>query len=101
MLRSGKSKDTGSEECKVSCKDINASQYNEKEDLSDRIYSLLDTAERFAIKLAAINKVMRKHRKKNKKKNKRYGKINKKSGALILKKKVKRAKQAKPLKRKQ
>lgn len=101
MRKRGESKDTVSEVGKTPCEDTNASQCNEKRDLSDKIYSLLDSAERFAIKLAAINQVVRKHRKKKKKKSKRYGKINKKSGAIMLKKKVKKAKTAKPLKRKQ
>lgn len=71
----------------------------EKKDISDRIYAILDVAEKIAIKLAHINSVIKKKKKKQKKKYKKYGKVNKKTGNFMLKKKPKKAKKAKFYKR--
>lgn len=70
-----------------------------KTDVSEKIYNFLDKAEKIAIKLAKINASIKKSKKKKKKKSKKYGKINKKTGALVLKKKPKKEKKAKFYKR--
>ena len=71
----------------------------QKPDLSERIYSLLDVAEKIAIALVKINAKIRKKRKKQKKVYKKYGKVNKKTGHFMLKKKPKKVKKAKFYKR--
>ena len=70
-----------------------------KPDISDRIYSLLNAAEKIAISLVKLNAKLRKKRKKQKKVYKKYGKLNKKTGHFMLKKKPKKAKKAKFYKR--
>jgi len=55
----------------------------------ERIYNALNTAEKIAIKLEQINQIIKKSKKKKKKKNKKLGKIDKKTGTLILKKEKK------------
>ena len=67
-------------------------------DISEKIYNALEIAEKIAIKLAQINMILKKSRKKKRKKNKKLGKIDKKTGTLILKK-TKKSKSAKSLKR--
>ena len=66
----------------------------EKKDVETKIYNVLNTAERIAVKLAQINQILKKSAKKKKKKNKKLGKVDKKTGTLILKgqKKQKNAK---------
>ena len=66
----------------------------------EKIYNVLDKAERLAIKLAKINRLINKGRKKTKKKEKKLCKVNKKTGALMLKKE-KKQKVAKHMKRQQ
>ncbi len=63
----------------------------------EKIYNVLNTAEKIAVKAAKINQILKKTAKK-KKKNKKLGKIDKKTGALILKKERKQKVQ-KPMKR--
>jgi hypothetical protein len=72
----------------------------EKPDIETRIYNILNTAEKIAVKLAQINHILKKSAKKKKKKNKKLGKIDKKTGTLILKgqKKQKAAKKNKKYK---
>ena len=72
----------------------------EKPDIETRIYNALNTAEKIAVKLAQINHILKKSAKKKKKKNKKLGKIDKKTGTLILKgqKKQKAAKKNKKYK---
>ena len=70
-----------------------------KPDISDRIYSFLDVAEKIATVLVKINAKLHKKRKKQKKVYKKYGKLNKKTGLIKLKKKPKKAKKAKFYKR--
>ena len=67
-------------------------------DISEKIYNALEIAEKIAIKLAQINIILKKAKKKRRKKNKKLGKIDKKTGTLILKK-TKKIKSAKALKR--
>ena len=67
-------------------------------DVNEKIYNVLETAEKIAVKLAQINQILKKAKKKKKKKNKKLGKVDKKTGTLILKKE-KKEKNAKPLKR--
>ncbi len=67
-------------------------------DVEEKIYNALNTAEKIAVKLAQINQILKKSAKKKKKKNKKLGKIDKKTGTLILKGE-KKQKAAKPLKR--
>ena len=67
-------------------------------DTEEKIYNVLNTAEKIAVKLAQINQILKKEAKKKKKKNKKLGKIDKKTGTLILKGQ-KKQKAAKPLKR--
>lgn len=72
----------------------------EKPDVETRIYNALNTAEKIAVKLAQIHQILKKSAKKKKKKNKKLGKIDKKTGTLILKgqKKEKAAKKHKKYK---
>ena len=80
-------------------------QGKEKVDVETRIYNVLNTAERIAVKLAQINQILKKSAKKKKKKNKKLGKVDKKTGTLILKgqkkqKSAKAQKRYKPKKKK-
>ncbi len=70
----------------------------QKPDTEERIYKLLNTAEKIAVKAAQINQILKKSAKKKKKKNKKLGKVDKKTGTLILKKE-KKEKVQKPIKR--
>ena len=64
----------------------------------EKIYNALDKVERFLQKLAKINHIIRNRKKNLDKKNKRIYKLNKKTGVLVLKK-SKKQKNAKPIKR--
>ncbi len=72
----------------------------EKKPLSagERIYNLLDTAEKIATIIADSRKKKKKKTKKQLKKDKKIAKVNKKTGALVLKK-IKKDKVQKPMKR--
>lgn len=80
------------ENCPCECDDRSVKK--ERPDAETRIYNALNTAEKIAVKLAQINQILKKERKKKRKKNKKLGKIDKKTGTLILKgqKKQKKAK---------
>ncbi len=65
---------------------------------SEKIYNFLDKAEKVATALAKSQKKKKKKAKKQLKKDKKVGKIDKKTGAVILKK-VKKDKVQKPMKR--
>ena len=67
-------------------------------DVEERIYNVLNTAEKIAVKAAQIHQILKKSAKKKKKKNKKLGKVDKKTGTLILKKE-KIEKVQKPMKR--
>ena len=54
-------------------------------DIGEKIYNALELAEKVAVKLAQINQILKKAKKKKKKKNKKLGKVDKKTGTLILK----------------
>ena len=95
-MRSHK-KITNEERPDVSAEVGQASQ-PKKKDAEDRIYDALDVAEKIAVKLAKINQLIKKEKKKKKKKAKKLGKIDKKTGTLILKKE-KKQKKGKALKR--
>lgn len=73
---------------------------DKKPDIQAKIYNALNTAEVIAVKLAQINQILKKSAKKKKKKNKKLGKVDKKTGTLILKgqKKQKAAKKNKKYK---
>lgn len=71
------------------CECVNKSVKKERPDVETRIYNVLNTAEKIAVKLAQINQILKKSKKKKKKKNKKLGKIDKKTGTLILKKQKK------------
>ena len=74
------------------CKECNCpTEKKEKVDAETKIYNLLNTAERISVKLAQINQILKKAKKK---KFKKLGKVDKKTGTLILKgqKKAKKAK---------
>lgn len=76
-----------------------------KPDIEERIYNVLNTAEKIAVKAAQIHQILKKSAKKKKKKNKKLGKVDKKTGTLILKKekvqkKQKAMKRYKPPKKK-
>ena len=60
-----------------------------KPDIEERIYNILDIAEKIAVKLAQINQIIKKAKKKR---NAKLGKIDKKTGTLILKKEKKQPK---------
>ena len=72
----------------------------EQKDVEEKIYNVLNTAEKIAVKLAQVNQILKKSAKKKKKKNKKLGKVDKKTGTLILKgqKKQKSAKKHKKYK---
>ncbi len=78
----------------------NPRQAAEQKDVEEKIYNVLNTAEKIAVKLAQINQILKKSAKKKKKKNKKLGKVDKKTGTLILKdqKKQKSAKKHKKYK---
>lgn len=82
-------------EVKEACPEI-----KEKKITEEKIYNVLNTAEKIAVKLAQINQILKKSAKKKKKKNKKLGKVDKKTGTLILKgqKKQKSAKKNKKYK---
>lgn len=67
-------------------------------DVEERIYNVLNTVEKIAVKAAQIHQILKKSAKKKKKKNKRLGRVDKKTGTLILKKE-KTEKVQKPMKR--
>lgn len=73
------------------CQCEQATDQIKKPDVETRIYNLLNTAERISVKLAQINQILKKSKKK---KIKKLGKVDKKTGTLILKgqKKEKKAK---------
>lgn len=71
------------------CECNDKSVKKERPDFETRIYNALNTAEKIAVKLAQINQILKKSKKKKKKKNKKLGKIDKKTGTLILKKQKK------------
>ena len=73
-----------------------------KPDIEERIYNILNVAEKIAVKAAQIHHIIKKSAKKKKQKNKKLGKIDKKTGTLILKKekKQKKLKRYKPSKKK-
>ena len=50
------------------------------------IYDALDKVEKFAIRLAKVNRLFKARRKRQKKKDKKICKVNKKTGALVYKK---------------
>ena len=87
-------KKTRNEICPCKCDDSCAYEQKKRPDIETRIYNALNTAEKVAVKLAQINQILKKSKKKKKKKNKKLGKIDKKTGTLILKgqKKQKKAK---------
>ena len=72
-----------------------ASEQKKRPDIETRIYNALNTAEKVAVKLAQINQILKKSRKK---KNKKLGKVDKRTGTLILKK-SKKEKAEKTIKR--
>ena len=77
---------------------IEADKKQEKKpDIEERIYNALNTAEKIAVKVAQIHQIFKKSAKKKKKKNKKLGKVDKKTGTLILKKE-KKQKKLKPFK---
>lgn len=81
------------------CENVeNCSEKKKKPDIETRIYNFLNTAERISVKLAQINEILKKSAKKKKKKNKKLGKVDKKTGTLILKGQ-KKQKVEKPMKR--
>ena len=76
-------------ECPCQCE--RAEEQAQKPDAEAVIYNILNTAERISVKLAQINQILKKSKKK---KVKKLGKVDKKTGTLILKgqKKEKKAK---------
>lgn len=93
--------------CNNTCADMIAEETKptkankeKKEKLSadEKIYRFLDTTEKIAVILANKQKSKKKKAKKQAKKNKKVGKIDKKTGALVLKK-IKKDKVQKPMKR--
>ena len=51
---------------------------------SKKIYKFLSSAERVAVALSQINKILKSCDKAHKKRLKKYGKLNKKTGVLVL-----------------
>lgn len=87
---------TDDEGCKKAL--LPAEKEEKKPDIEERIYNILNTAEKIAVKAAQIHQILKKSAKKKKKKNKKLGKVDKKTGTLILKKE-KTEKVQKPMKR--
>ena len=79
-----------SPECE--CPASTSEQEKHKPDIEERIYKILDVAERIAVKLAQINQIIKKAKLKKHKRNQKLGKIDKKTGTLILKKEKKQPK---------
>lgn len=77
------------EDCPCKCDDNCVSEQKKRPDIETRIYNALNAAEKVAVKLAQINQILKKSKKKKKKKDKKLGKIDKKTGTLILKKQKK------------
>lgn len=79
------------ENCSCKCDEGSKSAQKKRPDIETRIYNVLNSVEKAAVKLAQINQILKKSKKK---KNKKLGKIDKKTGTLILKghKKQKKAK---------
>ncbi len=71
---------------------------SEKPDINERIYNILDKAEKISVKLAQINEIRKQYNKKKNKKYKKNYKIDKKTGTVLLKK-DKKVKKAKALKK--
>jgi len=90
-----KDKKVTTNDCSV-CEDC--PKVKKEVEVEEKIYNFLNTAEKISVKLAQINQILKKSAKKKKKKNKKLGKIDKKTGTLILKGQ-KKQKAAKPLKR--
>lgn len=80
------------------CTVLTYKKEKKKRDIGRTIYSFLNSVEIVAVKLAQINKVFKLYEKMKKKKLKKFGKVDKKTGTLILKG-VKRQKVAPALKR--
>ena len=80
------------------CTILTYKKEKKKRDIGRAIYNVLNTAEIVAVKLAQINQVIKRYEKTKNKKLKKFGKVDKKTGTLILKG-VKRQKAAPALKR--
>lgn len=80
------------------CTVITCKKEKKKPDVGGMIYNALNTAEIIAVKLAQINQVFKRYQKMKNKKLKKFGKVDKKTGTLILKG-VTKQKSATPLKR--
>ena len=70
----------------------------EKSNTDEKIYNALDKLEKLATKVAKANQLIKKGRKKAERKDKKLYKLNKKTGALVLRK-HKKQKTAKRMKR--
>lgn len=75
--------------CACPCEQCQNRSIEEKKTFDERIYNALDVAERIAVRLAQINQIVKKEKKKKRRKNKRLGKVDKKTGTIILKKEKK------------
>ena len=73
-------------ECPPDCEcNINVSVNTKKEsDIEDKIYNALDVAERIAVKLAQINRIINQEKKKKHKKNKKSYMMMEESVWLLL-----------------
>ncbi len=67
------------------CTILTYKKEKKRPDIGGAIYNALNTAEIIAVKLAQINQVIKKYEKTKKKKLKKFGKVDKKTGTLILK----------------
>ena len=77
------------ENCQNTAPECPGGAHNSKKsspDTEEKIYRFLDAAEKLARKLAKLNKKRKAAAKKQLKKDKKIGKIDKNTGALILKK---------------
>ena len=72
--------------CTCPCEQCENRSVAEKKTVDERIYNALDVAEKIAVKLAQINQIIKKEKKKKRRKNKKLGKVDKKTGTIILKK---------------
>ena len=80
------------------CTVLTFKKEKKKPNVQGTIYNILNTAEIVAVKLAQLNEVRKRYEKMKKKKLKKFGKVDKKTGTLILRG-VKRQKPAKTVKR--
>lgn len=67
------------------CTVLTYKKEKEKPDIGGAIYNALNTAEIIAVKLAQLNQIYKRYQKTKNRRLKKFGKVDKKTGTLILK----------------